>query len=249
VSLRNSLIFSVRWHRRIGLACALFVLILSVTGLLLNHTSNLKLDSIKIHSSILANLYGLPSPEPLALQIGEQWLSHDGSKQLYLQDNVIAQCTAPLLGAARYNGLLHILCQDELLLLMPTGELLETITPSLGLPFDTQALAVLDGQLLLKTANGTLNADLDTLQWQPVTNTPAHWPSPQTPPTHLNQQLNAQTPAIDLEQLMLDLHSGRLFGGFGVLVMDLAAVLLIVLSITGFVAWNSSRLIRKKSKR
>jgi len=249
VSLRNSLIFSVRWHRRIGLLCALFVLILSVTGLLLNHTSSLKLDRIKVHSAILASLYGLPSPKPLSLQVGEQWVSHDGSKQLYLQDTVVAQCAAPFRGAVRHNGLMNILCQDELLLLTSAGELLETITPSLGLPLETQALTVLDGQLLLKTARGTVNTDLDSLQWTPVTIAPEHWPNPQTPPAHLSQQLNAQTPAIDLEQLMLDLHSGRLFGGFGVLVMDLAAVLLIVLSITGFVAWNSSRLIRKKSKR
>jgi len=249
VSLRNSLIYSVRWHRRIGFLCALFVLILSVTGLLLNHTSSLKLDSIKIHSSILANLYGLPSPQPLALQVNKQWVSHDGSKQVYLQDKAIAQCSAPLLGAAQHKELLHILCQEELLLLTPAGELLEIITPALGLPLETQALAVLDGQLLLKTANGTLNTDLESLQWTPVTIAPEHWPNPQTPPAHLSQQLNAQTPAIDLEQLLLDLHSGRLFGGFGVLVMDLSAVLLIVLSITGFVAWNSSRLIRRRSKR
>ena len=54
---------------------------------------------------------------------------------------------------------------------------------------------------------------------------------------------------MNLEQILLDLHSGRLFGSFGVLVMDLAAILLVVLSITGFVAWNSSRLLRKNGKR
>lgn len=249
MSLRSSLIYSVRWHRRIGLLCALFVLLFSVTGLLLNHTAGLKLDSIKIHSSILASLYGLPTPTATSLPVEAQWISHDGLKQLYLQDAPIGQCSAPLLGAVLHNGLLHILCRDELLLLSPDGELLETITPVLGLPANAEALALFDGQLLLKTASVIFNADLETLQWQPSTVTTVHWPKPQSPPAQLRQHVSAQAPAMDLEQILLDLHSGRLFGSLGVLVMDLAAILLMVLSITGFVAWNSSRLIRKKSKR
>lgn len=249
MSLRNSLIYSVRWHRRIGLLCTLFVFLLSITGLLLNHTSSLKLNNIKIHSSILASLYGLPTPMATSLQVEEHWISHDGLQQLYLQDAPIEQCSAPLLGAALHNGLLHVLCRDELLLLSPDGELLETITPMLGLPANTEALALLDGQLLIKTASAIINADLDTLQWHPTTATIEHWPKPQSPPSQLRQQVSAQAPAMDLEQILLDLHSGRLFGGLGVLVMDVMAILLIVLSITGFVAWYSSRRLRKGNKR
>lgn len=249
MSLRNNLIYSVRWHRRIGLLCALFVLVLSITGLLLNHTSSLKLSSIKIHSSMLASLYGLPTPAVTSIQVQEKWVSHDGSNQLYLGDQPISQCSAPLLGAVMHKNLLLVLCRDELLLLSPDGELLETITPVFGLPTNTEALTLHENQLLIKTASAVLNADLDTLQWQPSTINVPHWPKPQSPPAQLRQKLSAQAPAMNLEQILLDLHSGRLFGSFGVLVMDLAAILLVVLSITGFVAWNSSRLLRKNGKR
>jgi len=249
VSLRNSLIFSVRWHRRIGLVCALLVLLLSVTGILLNHTSSLKLSSIKIHSAIIASLYGLPTPEPASILVEDQWISHDGIQQLYLQDKTIAQCAAPLLGAALHQGLLHILCQDELLLLSPEGELLEIITPVLGLPSDLEALTLHNTQLLLKTATGILNADLNTLQWLPSNVTPLQWPTPQAVPQQLSQAVNTEAPAMDLEQLLLDLHSGRLFGSVGVFVMDMAAILLIVLSITGFIAWYSSKQLRKGKRR
>jgi len=249
VSLRNSLIFSVRWHRRIGLLCALLVLVLSVTGILLNHTSSLKLGSIKIHSAIIANLYGLPSPEPVSIAIKEQWVSHDGFQQLYLQDKAIAQCAAPLLGAAQHHGLLHILCKDVLLLLSQEGELLEAITPVLGLPANLQTLTQHKDQLLLKTTTGVLNANLDTLQWLPSNETSVQWPTLQAVPPQLSQAVNTEAPAIDLEQLLLDLHSGRLFGSVGVLIMDMAAVLLIVLSITGFIAWYSSKQLRKGKRR
>jgi len=248
VSLRNSLILSVRWHRRIGLLCTLFVALLSVTGLLLNHTSSLKLDSIKLNSPILASLYGLPTPEPLALAVADQWLAHDGTKQLYLGETAIGQCSAPLLGAVFHNRLIHVLCHGELLLLSPDGELLESITPMLGLPANAQALTLHDNQLLINTEAGAIVADLNTLQWLPTDSRPEQWPAPKSLPTQLSKKISAEAPAVDLEQVLLDLHSGRLFGSFGVLVMDLAAILLIVLSITGFIAWNSSRQIRKTAK-
>ena len=245
MSLRNSLIFSVRWHRRIGLLCLFFVLVLSVTGILLNHTSSLKLDSIKLRAPILTSLYGLPSPAPLSVPIADQWLSHDGLNQLYLGETAIAKCQAPLLGAVYLNGLLQVLCDQELLLLSSEGELLESITAVLGLPAGVRALTKLNNQLLIDTANGTVIADLDSLHWTPTELMPEQWPSPQRPPPPLHDKINTHAPSIDLEQLLLDLHSGRLFGTFGVLVMDLAAVLLIVLSLTGLIAWNSSRKIKK----
>lgn len=245
MSLRNSLIFSVRWHRRIGLLCLFFVVVLSVTGILLNHTSSLNLDSVKLRSPILATLYGLPSPEPLALPIAGQWLSHDGLNQLYLDQSAIAQCQAPLLGAVFHNGLLHVLCGQELLLLSPDGELLESITSVLGLPTGAKALATHNNQLLIDTPTSAVIADLDSLLWTPTDSKPEQWSKPQSPPSHLRDKINTHTPAIDLEHVLLDLHSGRLFGGLGVFVMDLTAILLIVLSITGFISWNSSRKIKK----
>ena len=172
MSLRNSLILSVRWHRRIGLLCLLFVVVLSVTGILLNHTSSLKLDSIKLRSPILASLYGLPRPEPLSLPVAGQWLTHDGLNQLYLDDAAIAQCQAPLLGAVSHNGLLQVLCDQELLLLSPEGELLESITPVLGLPAGVKALTKHNNQLLIDTVNGAIIADIDSLQWTPTEQTP-----------------------------------------------------------------------------
>jgi len=194
---------------------------------------------------MLARLYGLPTPKPLAMPVADQWVIHNGINQLYLNDVAISQCSAPLLGAVLYKELLHVLCHDELLLLNPDGELLENISSVLGLPDNAQALALHDDQLLIKTAAGIVLADLMSLQWQATDSTPEHWPTPQKPPAQLVSKVSAEAPAIDLEQLLLDLHSGRLFGGFGVLIMDLVAILLIVLSITGFIAWNTSRKIRK----
>ena len=42
---------------------------------------------------------------------------------------------------------------------------------------------------------------------------------------------------LTFERIILDAHSGRLFGTFGVIFMDLVAVLLILLSISGVYMW------------
>lgn len=248
MSLRNSFILSVRWHRRIGLLCILFVFVLSVTGILLNHTTGLALDRIKISNPIVAKLYGLTTPQPLAFPVAGQWVAHDGINQLYLNKTAVGQCNAPLLGAVMLDDVLHLLCHQELLLFTQQGQQLESITPGLGLPANAQALTQLNHQLLVNTPNGAIVADIDSLSWRNTETAPAQWPTAQTPPPQLNKQIRVPA-AIDLEQLLLDLHSGRLFGQLGVWAMDIVALLLIVLSVTGFIAWNSSRRIKKTSKR
>ncbi len=40
---------------------------------------------------------------------------------------------------------------------------------------------------------------------------------------------------------MLDLHNGRIFGGFGVFLIDAAAVLFLILAVTGVWMWARSR--------
>ena len=42
---------------------------------------------------------------------------------------------------------------------------------------------------------------------------------------------------LTFERVLLDLHSGRIFGRAGPLVMDAAAVLFIALALTGFWMW------------
>jgi uncharacterized iron-regulated membrane protein len=41
--------------------------------------------------------------------------------------------------------------------------------------------------------------------------------------------------------VILDLHSGRFFGQFGVLFIDLIGLLVCILSITGLMAWMKRR--------
>ena len=44
---------------------------------------------------------------------------------------------------------------------------------------------------------------------------------------------------LTLERVLLDLHSGRLFGTFGVYIVDAAALLFLILAFTGVWMWMS----------
>ncbi|MBL1432554.1 MAG: hypothetical protein COB94_003805 [Gammaproteobacteria bacterium] len=51
---------------------------------------------------------------------------------------------------------------------------------------------------------------------------------------------------ISWERMLLDLHSGRVFGRYGIYVMDFAAIGLLVLSCTGLWIWlRHSSILRR----
>jgi len=69
------------------------------------------------------------------------------------------------------------------------------------------------------------------------------WIKPQSPPLNLQQALITQVSEqiIPVERLLLDLHSGRLFGIWGVYFMDLIAILILILAATGLFMWLQRR--------
>ena len=55
------------WHRRIGLTAIILVIVLAVTGIMLNHTEALKLDETYVESATLLGWYGF-EPEGEAVR-------------------------------------------------------------------------------------------------------------------------------------------------------------------------------------
>ena len=58
---------------------------------------------------------------------------------------------------------------------------------------------------------------------------------------------------LTLERVLLDLHSGRVLGSAGVLLVDAAAILFLLLAISGLWLWSrrrtSTRAHRRKTER
>jgi len=76
----------------------------------------------------------------------------------------------------------------------------------------------------------------DALSWRPSAQRSVLWSAPAELSVAQRQAYEgALAPGIPVQQLLLDLHSGRFAGRYGPVFVDLLALLLAVVSLTG--AW------------
>jgi len=233
-----------RWHRYLGLTTVLFLVMLSITGILLNHTEELKLAKRYVESKWILNLYGIKTPNiSAAFPIADDviWISFISNK-LYLNQQLIHGSYEQLGGAVNMpQGFIVILIGEQILLITAEGEIIERLTPTEGLPTGISLLGLTtDKQLIAQTPSGLYKPDDDFMTWEKVADNPKlQWIKPQSPPSNLEQALITQVSEqiIPVERLLLDLHSGRLFGIWGVYFMDLIAILILILAATGLFMW------------
>lgn len=224
-------LFLLRWHRRLGIVSALFVLLLAVTGLLLNHTSELGLDRAPLESPVLRQMYGVAplQPEGVVQALpGGELAATAGRLRLGTRD--IGDCPQ-LVGVVERSGQVLAVCSNRLWLLTPEGEVIDQADSVRGVPEGLTAVGQGDGQVLLRRGGEALAVDLGDLSIQPAVPVPGvTWSEP----------VVAVAPLADLdwEQLLLDLHSGRLFGRWGVWLMDFMAVLFMGLAVSGLIMWR-----------
>jgi hypothetical protein len=234
-----------RLHRSIGAGAAIFVFFMVLTGLVINHSNGLGLDQRHVSQPFLLGWYGLGKPENIqSYAVGDDWLSFAGS-QLYLNDNSVATISDGA-GAVSLGELLIAAGSDELLLLDQQGNLVERIpwSPIGTAPIDSIGLNA-NATVTVKSSGQLWMADTDLLNWQRTgeTTVTVQWSTSEPAPEQLQQAITRvyRGEGLSLERVLLDLHSGRIFGSAGVLVYDLIALGLGFLSISGLVLWFRSR--------
>ncbi|WP_372749645.1 PepSY domain-containing protein [Litorivivens sp.] len=240
---RSLRLFLLRWHRRLGVAVALVVVMLVVTGIVLNHSAELRLDEKPVRQDVLLKRYGVELPAITSFEAGDQRLSLVGENRLFLNLKEIAYCELPLTAGMAYQGGLLALCRDQLLLLTREGEVVERLGSAYGLPSDIERVGIVTGQheqLWFDTSEGLVLADLNSLAFSVGQAPPdTRWVTESPVPDALRVALNERYLGNDVhwERLLLDLHSGRLFGQWGVVVVDVSAVILLLLALSGAWVW------------
>jgi len=250
VKSSNSAKINIIWHRRIGLSVFLLLIFLAISGFALNHSPALKLNKISLSNSWLLSWYGLEKPLIKGFKLDDKWLYEDGSNLLYADKQAVATCSAPLLSVAKSSNTLYALCAETLHLLTESGQLLESFSQLDGLPNDVRAISAVDKSLYLITDSAVLEFNPESLALKPVSGIDPASLNAITDqlavPESLEQELENSGPSISLETVILDLHSGRFFGQFGVLVIDIVGLLICILSISGLLAWiNRLRQIKQ----
>jgi len=229
------------WHRYIGIAAALFVLILSITGIMLNHTGALKLDSSYVESDWLLDWYGIKAPENIKrYAINEHAVTQIG-EQLYWNNKAVSGEYPALSGLLTFPRFSAIAVQGEIILITNQGEIIERLSGVQGVPSGLKRIGIQDnGTIVIESAHGYYLTDQDFLDWKEsehISNTVWSVESPLTA-TQLKQAVALfRNNELPMERVMLDLHSGRLLGSWGPVIMDIAAIMLVFLSVSGLTLW------------
>lgn len=251
------------WHKRLGIFSAIFVCLLSLTGILLNHTSELGLAA-KTPPSVVLPFYGIEKPVITAAAVGKHWLLHAKSRLYHsnLTGTDLARTSEAikydlgspwaacgrLLGSIDYTSYFIVVCNDSLHLAMPDTELIESIEWPLGHQIFIKAAAKCDELVCLNSFLGLVAYDLEALSYkmksnvqslEAMTESNLTWVQALSAPLSLEQAwlANYQGSDISWERLILDIHAGRFLGSLGPWFMDLVAIIFIVLSITGVYLW------------
>jgi uncharacterized iron-regulated membrane protein len=115
------------------------------------------------------------------------------------------------------------------------GALIERLDRSALPGAPVQAIGTGERQVVLRTASGTFES-ADALSWRPAPRDGVAWSAPaELSAAERERYADLLEPGVSVQQLLLDLHSGRFAGRYGPLVVDILAVLLAVLSVSG--AW------------
>ena len=230
------------WHQRFGLITALFLLVMLLTGVLLNHSSHLGLHNRKIENNWLLNLYQVPAPRHRLS------IASDNNPTLFITDNLLwlgkqklLEAQQNLISAAFYQTHIIAIDQSQLYLLTPEGDLLETQNRSTGLPENLAALAIETSPALskacLRTAAGSYCSEDELISWQAVADNSITWSEPQNFAENHPAAQQARSSHLTMLQLMQDIHSGRIFGNWAVWFWDLIALLLLLVIIMGLRIW------------
>ncbi|RDH81268.1 MAG: hypothetical protein DIZ80_14275 [endosymbiont of Galathealinum brachiosum] len=238
------------WHRRLGLAALILVFILSITGIMLNHTEGFKLDETTIESDFILNWYGInPEGSPTNYNSDEVWVSQ-WNQQIFFNGKSIYSHKEKLHGIVIIDDIIALALENFVLLLDENGELIELM--STGTQFPVSKIGVVNKKIaLIDIRDNIYLSDSDFTVWHKHNESPAYWSSAHSLPENristLQQAFRGK--GLNLERVILDLHSGRIFNArWGIYIMDASAIAMILLGISGIWVWWSRKLKMRKKR-
>tara|TARA_B100001540_G_scaffold81017_1_gene72760 strand:- start:81 stop:872 length:792 start_codon:yes stop_codon:yes gene_type:complete len=230
-----------RLHRRVGYAISLFLLFLVVTGVLMHRSTDWGIEEVRLGSSWLTSWYRpAPTDGVQHYQIGPHWLSKVDNR-LYLNGTTIdgdAGVSDHVLGAVMVDDFFVVATADSLVLMSPDGQLIERIGLAL-LPGRMTAIGQNGNRaVIINTAYGQFVADASLMSWTAIAQPAGQeilWSRPQGAPEKITADVMDAyyEQGVLLTQFFYDVHTGRIFGTLGVWVMDVTALGVLFLLVSG----------------
>ena len=238
-----------RWHGRFGITAAIFFLFLATTGVALNHTAQFRLDAYRIHALWLTRWYGLKVEQP-AQEFAENGALLIGANGAWLlNDKVIAENVLQPLGMVESEGMRYIATQESLYIYTTDGRFVEKVSGSSLPALPVLGIGATRSHLVLQTPSGVY-ASADAVDWKAASPRGVRWSRGMLIPSSEQARIAARlAPGISAQTLMRDVHSGRIFGTYGAVVMDIVALILVVLCVSGVIVFFRSHRHHGESRR
>jgi hypothetical protein len=232
-----------RSHRWVGTSLLLFVILLAVSGITLNHGDTLGLDRRYVNWTWILDAYGIQMPAPGASYADAEHRVTLVGERLYFNGRDIEQRTPALTGFVSLGPLVVAAGGSAVRILTADGDPVEVIELS-GLAGSIERVGRYDGRAILQSAGNILRSDEDVAEFLPWTDSAVgdiHWSEASAPNA---AELSALERAyrgrgLTVERLLLDLHSGRILSLPGTLFMDFVGICMVVLGISGLVISRS----------
>ncbi|MDH3327288.1 MAG: hypothetical protein OEM38_11290 [Gammaproteobacteria bacterium] len=223
------------WHRNIGMTILLVVCMLAISGMALNHNDDLMLNKKFVKLDWILSIYGISAPENISTySLDGNWV-YEIDSTLYFNDSKIQHDGGGLVAAGKFSELNVIVLQNDILLLNNEAELIDKLSDTTDALHNILAAGIIDNNFIIKTPRETLQTDADFYEWTPSPIQSFSWLSPQTTPAEVRIQINNnyRGNGLSYERVLLDLHSGRIFGNAGVYIVDLSSIGLLVMCLSG----------------
>ena len=188
-----------------------------------------------------------PEEPPVSYKLSNEWVTQVDS-YIYIDDVLVEQTEEELIGAVKSQGFIVLAFEAYLLLFTEDMELVEKISPAQGLPSNISAIAIFNtNSIVVKHANGIAMADNDIIHWKEVDDDNYSWHTPSPLPQVIQAAImrKFRGDGLSLERVLIDIHSGRIMGTIGVVIMDIAVILFLILSGTGWWVWFKRRALQK----
>lgn len=162
--------------------------------------------------------------------------------QVFLNDRRIAVERRNLIGALALSepDVIAVAVPGTLYLFTPRGKLIEAMDRADDLPARLDRPGVTPaGTLVVQAGTGVFEADRQVTRWSAFRGGSARWARRDAVPRDLARRIAAEArhQLLTWERVLLDMHSGRLFGSVGILVFDIVAGVLVALGGTGLYIW------------
>lgn len=189
-------------HTSLGVSLSLFLIILVVTGIILNHEEELQLSKKKL--SWASSLYDIKAPE--------------------------------FIGSVQTEDFIISATSDSIFLISPDSEILKEFSFSEILDSQIKEIAVSKetNSVLFITRDGKFKCDRAIIDCK-LTDEALIQSSDKSLLEFSKEAWLSE--AVSFQKLVIDIHSGRILGSFGKLIVDLVALGLLFLTFSGIFLW------------